>query len=498
MTLGRALVDRDGASYPMAGLLPVVTSFAEPKLHLGYRQIELLSPSPLGRLGAAFRGHEFHYAREHERTGPPLFHARCARGQDLGDQGCRSGHVAGSFLHMIDRGAGTAAAAALGLTVSGGKAMRRRALLAAGTAAGGAMAAPAIGQGLIRWNMVMPWPRLTPGVGVAAEKFAQRVGAMSGGRLEIKLFAAGELVPAFGGFDAVQSGAVQIAHGTPYYWAGKAPALHWFTGVPFGLTAPELAAWIYYGDGGKLWREIYDGFGVVGFYAGSSGVQAGGWFRKQIETVDDLQGLKFRIAGLGGEVMRRLGAVPVAMPPGEIMQSLTSGAIDAAEWIGPWNDRAFGLYKVAKFYYVPAFHEPGPGLEVIVNKAAWDGLTPDLQAIIEAAASAAASETYADFVYHNIEFLRPADRRAWRAGAHVQRPDRQGHGRGLAGDFGRDGGTGPDDQARRRQLPGVPGQGAALRAGVRRAHAGHAPDRPRRRIRERDGPKQGLVSGIRA
>ena len=176
----------------------------------------------------------------------------------------------------------------------------------------------------------------------------------------------------------------QIAHGTPYYWAGKAPALHWFTGVPFGLTAPELAAWIYYGEGGKLWREIYDGFGVVGFYAGSSGVQAGGWFRNEINTVADLQGLKFRIAGLGGEVMRRLGAVPVAMPPGEIMQSLTSGAIDAAEWIGPWNDRAFGLYKVAKYYYVPAFHEPGPGLEVIVNKAAWDELTPDLQAIIEA------------------------------------------------------------------------------------------------------------------
>lgn len=284
--------------------------------------------------------------------------------------------------------------------------MKRRALLATGAAAG-AITAPAIAQGLTRWNMVMPWPRLTPGVGVAAEKFAQRVGAMSGGRLEIRLFAAGELVPAFGGFDAVQSGAVQIAHGTPYYWAGKAPALHWFTGVPFGLTAPELAAWIYYGDGGKLWREIYNGFGVVGFYAGSSGVQAGGWFRNEIDTVEDLQGLKFRIAGLGGEVMRRLGAVPVSMPPGEIMQSLTSGAIDAAEWIGPWNDRAFGLYKVAKYYYVPAFHEPGPGLEVIVNKEAWAELTPDLQAIIEAAASAAASETYADFVYHNIESYGP-------------------------------------------------------------------------------------------
>lgn len=287
--------------------------------------------------------------------------------------------------------------------------MKRRELIATGAAGAVAttVAAPAIAQGTKRWNMVMPWPRLTPGVGVAAEKFAERVTAMSGGRLEIRLFAAGELVPPFGGFDAVQSGAVQIAHGPPYYWAGKSSALHYFTSVPFGLTAPELAAWIWYGDGMKLWREIYGAFGVIPFYAGSSGVQAGGWFRKEINTVEDLQGLKFRIAGLGGDVMRRLGAVPVQMPPGEIMQSLTSGAIDAAEWIGPWNDRAFGLYKVAKFYYVPAFHEPGPGLEVIVNKAAWDELTPDLQAIIEAAVSAAAAETYADFVYHNIESYQP-------------------------------------------------------------------------------------------
>lgn len=287
--------------------------------------------------------------------------------------------------------------------------MRRRALLtttAAGAAAG-SLAAPAVVRGAVRWNMVMPWPRLTPGVGVAAERLAERVGVMSGGRLAIKLYAAGELVPPFGGFDAVQSGAVQIAHGTPYYWAGKAPALHWFTGVPFGLLAPELAAWLLYGEGMRLWREIYDGFGVVPFYAGSSGVQAGGWFRREIETVADLKGLKFRIAGLGGEVMRRLGAVPVQIPPGEIMQALTAGTIDAAEWIGPWNDRAFGLYRVAKYYYVPAFHEPGAGLEVIVNKAAWDGLAPDLQAIIEAAASAAANETLADFTYHNIESFGP-------------------------------------------------------------------------------------------
>jgi TRAP-type mannitol/chloroaromatic compound transport system substrate-binding protein len=288
-------------------------------------------------------------------------------------------------------------------------AMKRRQLVTAGASglAATAVAAPALGQDVVRWNMVMPWPRNTPGVGTGAQRFAERVTAMSGGRLEIRLYAAGELVPPFEGLDAVQNGTADLAHGTPYYWVGKAPALHYFTTVPFGLMAPELAAWIYYGDGMSLWREVYEPFGVVPFYAGSSGVQAGGWFRKEINSLADLQGLKFRIAGLGGEVMRRLGVNTVLTPPGEISPSLLSGAIDAAEWIGPWNDRAFGLYKVAKFYYVPAFHEPGPGLEIIINKGRWEELSPELQAIVEAAASATANETYADFVFHNIETYGP-------------------------------------------------------------------------------------------
>lgn len=285
--------------------------------------------------------------------------------------------------------------------------MKRRHLLSTAGAATAGVAAPAVAQSATRWTMVMPWPRNTPGVGVNAQRFADRVQAMSGGRIEIKLYAAGELVPPFQCFDAVQTGTAQLAHGTPYYWASKAPALQFFTTIPFGLTAPELAAWIQFGEGGRLWREIYEGFGVVPFYAGSSGVQAGGWFRKEINTVEDLKGLKFRIAGLGAEVMRKLGAAPVTTPPGEIIQNLLTGAIDAAEWIGPWNDRAFGLQKVARFYYVPAFHEPGPGLEVMVNKAAFDALGPDLRAIVEAAALAATAETYADFVYHNIEALGP-------------------------------------------------------------------------------------------
>jgi TRAP-type mannitol/chloroaromatic compound transport system substrate-binding protein len=287
--------------------------------------------------------------------------------------------------------------------------MLRRSFIATSAVgtAGAALAAPAVAQERHRWNMVMPWPRNTPGVGINAERFAERVQTMSGGRIEIRLYGAGELVPAFEVLDAVQGGTADIAHGTPYFFVGKAPALNYFTGLPFGLMAHELAAWFYFGDGLTLWREVYDRFGVIPFYAGSSGPQAGGWFRKEINTVQDLDGLKFRIAGLGGDVMRRVGAVPVLTPPGEIAPSLLSGAIDAAEWIGPWNDRAFGLFKVAKFYYAPAFHEPGPGLEIIVNKEVWASLSPDLQAIVEAAASATANETTADFVWNNVQSLEP-------------------------------------------------------------------------------------------
>jgi len=189
--------------------------------------------------------------------------------------------------------------------------MRRRDILAAGAATAGAttagLAAPAIAQGITEWNMVMPWPRGTPGVGVNAERFATRVTEMTGGRLAINLFAAGELVPPFEGLDAVSSGTADCGHAPPYFWVGKAPVLNYFTGIPFGLTATELAAWFQFGGALELWQEIYDEFNVIPFYAGSSGVQAGGWFRNPINSLADLQGIRFRIAGLGGEVMRRLG-----------------------------------------------------------------------------------------------------------------------------------------------------------------------------------------------
>ena len=288
---------------------------------------------------------------------------------------------------------------------------RRRLLL--GTAAGSAALAssavptPAIAQERTDWTMVTPWPRNAPGVGVNAQRVADRITEMSGGRLTVTLYAAGELVPPFEAFDAVSAGNADLLHGTPYYWVGKAPALHFFTGVPFGLSCTELPGWLYYGGGQELWDEAYAEFGLKPFYSGSSGVQAGGWFRREINTLDDLRGLRIRIAGLGGEVMRRIGAAVVLTPPGEIFAAMQAGTVDAAEWVGPWNDLAFGLHQVADYYYVPAFHEPGPGLEVAVNRDRFEALPADLQAIVRYAVSSVSDATTADFTYHNITALGP-------------------------------------------------------------------------------------------
>jgi len=287
--------------------------------------------------------------------------------------------------------------------------MDRRRLLAAGTA--GSLAAGAAGaaraQAEVRWNMTMPWPKTTPGLGTNATRFAERVETMSGGRIRITLYGAGELVPPFEVLDAVQQGTADLAHGTPYFWAGKSSALHYFTTTPFGLTSDELAGWLYTGDGMRLWREVYADFGVVPFYAGNSRNQAGGWFNQEINSVDDLRGLKIRIAGLGSEVLRRLGANTVLIAPGEIGPALMAGTVDAAEWVGPWNDRAFGLHEAARYYYVPAFHEPGAGLEIIVNRESFAALDDDLKAIVETAAAATAMETIADFTFNNIMAYEP-------------------------------------------------------------------------------------------
>lgn len=281
--------------------------------------------------------------------------------------------------------------------------------LIAGAAGAGLLAAPAIvkSQDVIRWTMVSSWPKGAPGVGVNAERLADKITAMSGGRIDIQFFAGGELVPPFTVFDAVIDGTADLAHTTPYFAVAKDQAMHFFTGVPFGLTALEHIAWLRFGGAQELWDRAYEPFGLKPFYAGSSGPQAGGWFRDEIRSLDDLQGLNFRVAGLGGEVMRRLGVNPVLLPPSEIFPAMQSGAIDAAEWIGPWNDLAFGLFRVAKHYYMPAFHEMGPALELVVNRQAYDALPEDLQAIVSQACMATAMETIADFTFHNIVSLQP-------------------------------------------------------------------------------------------
>ena len=284
---------------------------------------------------------------------------------------------------------------------------RRSLLSGAGSLGTAALAAPApsIAADSTVWRMVTTWPRNAPGVGVNAQRFADRVGAMSAGRLQIELAAAGELIPAFEALDAVQQGTADLSHSAPFFWLGKSPALNYFGSIPLGLLDSEIAAWLYFGGGMALWDEAMADFGIKPFFAGSSGISAGGWYRKEIEGLEDLKGLKLRMAGLGGEVMKRLGATPVLTPPSEVFQAMASGTVDAAELIGPWNDMAFGLFEVADYYYLPGFHEVGPTAEILINRQAWDGLADDLKAVVDGAAKATAIEYNADYRYHNATLL---------------------------------------------------------------------------------------------
>lgn len=264
------------------------------------------------------------------------------------------------------------------------------------TAAAG-LAAPAIAQERIEWKMVTSWPKGLPGLGTGAERLAQRIGAMSGGRLTVQVFAGGELVPPLQCFDAVASGTAEMAHDAAYYHLGKSPAFGFYTAVPFGMNAQELNGWVHHGDGQALWDELCEPFGIKPFLAGNSGCQLGGWFRQEITSADQLRGLKFRMPGQGGQVLTRLGVTVVTLPGGEIFANLQSGAIDGTEWVGPYNDLALGFYKVAKFYYWPGFHEPGSGLECLVSRAKYEALPDDLKAIVAAACMAANDEILAEF-----------------------------------------------------------------------------------------------------
>ncbi len=241
-------------------------------------------------------------------------------------------------------------------------------------------------QQTFNWKLVTSWPKNFPGLGYAPERFAKLVDTMSNGRLKIKVYAAGELVPALQVFDAVSQGTAEMGHSGAYYWKGKVPAAQFFTTVPFGLTAQEINGWMAYGGGQQLWEELYKPFGILPLPGGNTGVQMGGWFNKKINSVSDLKGLKMRMPGIGGEVLKRAGGVPVNMPGGEIFTSLQTGTIDATEWVGPYNDLAFGLYKAAKYYYYPGWHEPGSMMEFSINLKAFNKLPKDLQQIVRTTA----------------------------------------------------------------------------------------------------------------
>ena len=256
------------------------------------------------------------------------------------------------------------------------------------------------------WSCVTSWPPKYPGAGIGVENLAARIEAASAGRLKIKVYGGGELVPAFEVFDAVSRGTVEMGHDASYYHKGKVAAAQYFTAIPFGLNYVELNGWLFYGGGLELWRELYAPFDLVPIPCGNTGVQMGGWFNKEINSVADLKGLKMRIPGLGGEVLQRAGATPVTMPGSEIFTSLQTGAIDAAEWIGPYNDVAFGLHKAARYYYYPGWQEPGPGLETIVNREAWEALPDDLRAIVEVSCQAITTDMVAEYTYGNANALQ--------------------------------------------------------------------------------------------
>ncbi|MEK9660239.1 MAG: TRAP transporter substrate-binding protein, partial [Alphaproteobacteria bacterium] len=248
-------------------------------------------------------------------------------------------------------------------------------------------AAPAVVKDRIEVAMVTTWPRDFPGLGTGAQRTAQRISDLSDGRIQVQYFAAGERVGAFDSFDEVASGNAQMYHAADYYWKGKHPGWAYFTAVPFGLTYTEINAWVRFGGGQELWDKLAGDFGLKNMMCGNTGVQMGGWFNKEIDSADDLKGLKMRIPGLGGDVMAKLGASPVSLPGGQIYENLVSGAIDATEWVGPWNDQAMKFYEAAKYYYYPGMHEPGSMLALGTNASWWGGLSKSDQLLIEAAAA---------------------------------------------------------------------------------------------------------------
>ena len=263
------------------------------------------------------------------------------------------------------------------------------------------LSSPAISKNTRRLNMVTTWPKNLPGLGTSPERIARRINAATDGKLNIKVYSAGELVPAFGAFDAASSGLADMYNGAEYYWQGKNIGFNFFTAVPFGMTANELNAWIDHGGGQELWNELTSDFNLISFQSANTGVQMGGWYNKEINSLDDLNGLKIRMPGLGGEVLRKVGAAAVAIPGGEIFSSLKSGAIDATEWVGPWNDLSLAFYQAAQYYYWPGFHEPGAGLATGINLDTWNSFSTSEQSIIRHVLAFENTYTLSEFNHHN-------------------------------------------------------------------------------------------------
>jgi TRAP-type mannitol/chloroaromatic compound transport system substrate-binding protein len=248
-----------------------------------------------------------------------------------------------------------------------------------------------------RWKMVTSWPQNFPGLGTTAQRFAETVNSLSNGRLTVQVFAAGELVPALEVFDAVSSGTAELGHSAAYYWKGKSPAAPFFTAVPFGMNAQEMNAWLYEGGGLELWQQAYASMGVLPLPCGNTGVQMAGWFNKEINSLDDLRGLKIRMPGFGGEVLARAGATTVNLPGSEIFSSLQNGVIDATDWVSPYNDLAFGLH--------PGWQEPCAVLELSINQQAFETLPEDLQGIVREAARSTNQFMLDEYTRRNAEAL---------------------------------------------------------------------------------------------
>jgi TRAP-type mannitol/chloroaromatic compound transport system substrate-binding protein len=257
------------------------------------------------------------------------------------------------------------------------------------------------GQEKFVWKMVTAWPKNFPGLGTAPENFAKVINTMSGGRLTVRVYGGGEIVPALEVFSAVSQGTAEMGHAASYYWKGMIPSSPFFTSVPFGLTAQEMNGWLHYGGGLELWREAYASFNIIPFAGGNTGVQMAGWFNREVNSLSDLKGLKMRIPGVGGEVFTRVGGTAVTMSGSDLYTSLQTGVIDATEWVAPYNDMALGLHQVASYYYYPGWHEPGPTLELLVNKDAYEALPEDLQKMVEVAARYANQDMLDEYTARN-------------------------------------------------------------------------------------------------